>query len=199
MIEAGTLSRPALRRQLRKARRALGAAQQKRAAERLFRQLVQHPVFRRARDIALYLPNDGEIDPRPLLKSARRRGKRIYLPVLSAWPKTRMRFQHLRHDEKLILNRFRIPEPVIDPARQRKPWTLDLILLPLVGFDEFGGRLGMGGGFYDRALAYRQMRKNWHKPTLLGLAHECQKVDRLPLASWDVKLEAVVTDKRWYG
>ena len=56
----------------------------------------------------------------------------------------------------------------------------------------------MGGGFYDRSLAYRKMRKNWHKPTLLGLAHECQKVDRLALASWDVRLGAVVTDRRWY-
>lgn len=57
----------------------------------------------------------------------------------------------------------------------------------------------MGGGFYDRSLAYRQLRKNWRKPTLLGLAHECQKVDRLALASWDVRLQAVVTDRRWYG
>jgi 5-formyltetrahydrofolate cyclo-ligase len=56
----------------------------------------------------------------------------------------------------------------------------------------------MGGGFYDRSLAYRKMRKNWHKPTLLGLAHECQQVDRLAMASWDVPLQATVTDKTWY-
>jgi len=74
-----------------------------------------------------------------------------------------------------------------------------LVLLPLVGFDEQGGRLGMGGGFYDRSLAYRPLRKNWHKPTLLGVAHECQKVDRLALASWDIRLQGVVTDRRWYA
>ena len=198
MIEAGTLSRPALRRQLRQARRALSPAQQKQAARNLYRQLAQPPLFRRARHIALYLPNDGEIDPHLVLQAAQRRGKAVYLPVLSAWPRTHMRFQRLRQHEQLIANRFRIAEPKVCQARQRKPWALDLIVLPLVGFDEYGGRLGMGGGFYDRSLAYRQLRKNWQNPTLLGAAHECQKVDRLALASWDVRLEAVVTDKRWY-
>lgn len=199
MLEAGTLSRPVLRRQLRQARRNLSPLQQKQAARNLYRQLAQHPLFRRARHIALYLPTDGEIDPRPLLRAAQRRGKATYLPVLSAWPRTRMDFQRVRAHEQLARNRFRIEEPRTNPARQRHAWTLDLILLPLVGFDEEGGRLGMGGGFYDRSLAYRQLRKNWHKPTLLGLAHECQKVDKLALASWDVRLQAVVTDRRWYA
>ena len=198
MLEAGNLSRPALRRQLRQARRSLSPQQQKRAARDLYRRLAQHPLFRRCRHIALYLPNDGEIDPRPLLREAQRRGKATYLPVLKRWPRTKMSFQRVHPHESMTRNRFRIAEPQYLPARQRKVWTLDLILLPLVGFDECGGRLGMGGGFYDRSLAYRQLRKNWHKPTLLGLAHECQKVDRLALASWDVRLGAVVTDRRWY-
>lgn len=199
MILAGDLSRAALRRQLRQARRQLSPLQQKRAARALYRQLAQHPLFRRARHIALYLPNDGEIDPRPLLHEAQRRGKTCYLPVLHRWPCTRMDFQRVQPHEALVRNRFRIEEPQPRATRQRRPWALDLILLPLVGFDEHGGRLGMGGGFYDRSLAYRQVRKNWHKPTLLGLAHECQKVDRLTLASWDVGLQGVVTERRWYG
>ncbi|WP_373387003.1 5-formyltetrahydrofolate cyclo-ligase [Pseudomonas alcaligenes] len=199
MLEAGNLSRPALRRQLRQARRTLSPQQQKRAARDLYRQLAQHPLFRRCRHIALYLPNDGEIDPRPLLREAQRRGKATYLPVLKRWPRTRMSFQRVRPHESMTRNRFRIAEPQDLPARQRKVWTLDLVLLPLVGFDEQGGRLGMGGGFYDRSLAYRQLRKNWHTPTLLGVAHECQKVDRLALASWDIRLQGVVTDRRWYA
>ena len=71
--------------------------------------------------------------------------------------------------------------------------------MPLVGFDPEGGRLGMGGGFYDRSLAYRNRHAYCRKPALLGLAHECQKVDRLALASWDVPLEATVTDRAWYA
>lgn len=198
MILASDLSRAALRRQLRQARRALTPLQQQQAARALYRQLAQHPLFRRARHIALYLPSDGEIDPRPLMFAAQRRGKATYLPVLAQWPRTRMRFQRVMPGEKMLRNRFRIEEPAPRRAQQRQVWALDLILLPLVGFDSHGGRLGMGGGFYDRCLAYRTMRKNWHKPTLLGVAHESQHVDRLPLASWDVRLTGVVSDKDWY-
>ncbi|MEK8081541.1 5-formyltetrahydrofolate cyclo-ligase [Pseudomonas sp. XK-1] len=198
MIESSSLSRAQLRRRLRQQRRALGRQAQRKAAHGLHRQLAQHPLFRRARHIALYLPNDGEIDPRPLLRAAQRRGKATYLPVLSPWPRSKMVFQRITAGETLRPNRFGIAEPRRNHARQRKIWALDLILLPLVGFDRHGGRLGMGGGFYDRSLAYRKMRKNWHKPTLLGLAHECQQVDRLAMASWDMPLQATVTDRAWY-
>ena len=198
MTEPALLPRPQLRRMLRKARRALTTSQQRQAARGLYKQLAQQPLFRRAKHISLYLPNDGEIDPRVLLRAAQRRGKATYLPVLSAWPRTKMVFQRIRPGEKLKPNRFRILEPRHNLARQRKVWALDLVLLPLVGFDDVGGRLGMGGGFYDRSLAYLARRKTWRKPTLLGLAHECQKVERLAQASWDVPLQGTVTDKAWY-
>ena len=198
MIQRDDLSRTELRRLLRKRRRQLTPLEQRRAARDLYRQLSHHPLFRRARHVALYLANDGEIDPALLLHEAQRRGKATYLPVLNPWPRTRMVFQRLRKGEKLRPNRFGIPEPHFCRARQRKAWTLDLICLPLVGFDERGGRLGMGGGFYDRSLAYLDLRKNWHKPTLMGMAHQCQQVDHLALASWDVPLQATVTDRGWY-
>ena len=196
--DSPALSRPQLRRLLRKARRSLNRSEQRQAAQGLYRQLAQDPLFRRARHVSLYLPMDGEIDPRLLLRAAQKRGKTTYLPVLSAWPRTKMVFQRVRPGENFKPNRFRIPEPRINAGRQRKIWTLDLVLMPLVGFDPEGGRLGMGGGFYDRSLAYLARRKTWRKPVLLGLAHECQKVGKLAVASWDVPLAGTVTDKRWY-
>ncbi|MFO2461946.1 5-formyltetrahydrofolate cyclo-ligase [Pseudomonas sp. 15FMM2] len=198
MTEPAPLSRPQLRRMLRKARRDLTPGEQRQAAHGLYRQLAQHPLFRRAKHISLYLPTDGEIDPRLLLRAAQRRGKATYLPVLSAWPRTKMVFQRVRAGEKLSPNRFGILEPRISASRQRQAWALDLVLLPLVGFDDAGGRLGMGGGFYDRSLSYLSRRKTWRKPTLLGLAHECQKVGQLTQASWDVPLQGTVTNKQWY-
>lgn len=198
MIHAAGLSRPQLRRLLRVQRRQLSPLQQKRAALDLRRQLAPHPLLLRCRHVALYLAEDGEIDPILLARELQHRGIHVYLPVLRRWPRQRMDFQRLRRNEKLRANRFGIAEPRHSKARQRQPWALDLILMPLVGFDEQGGRLGMGGGFYDRALAYLNRRRNWQKPTLIGLAHECQKVDFLALASWDIRLDAVVTDRGWY-
>jgi len=193
-----TLSRTKLRRLLRNRRCALSRGEQRRAARALYLQLSHHPLLRRARHVALYLPQDGEIDPRPLLHALWQRKKYAYLPVLSCWPRTRMGFQRIDKGEKLHKGRFGIQEPKIHPARQRRTWALDLLLLPLVGFDASGGRLGMGGGFYDRALAFRARRKRSGKPLLLGIAHECQKVECLDLAPWDVPLLGTVTDGGWY-
>ena len=121
-------TRHSLRRQLREARRALSRLEQRQASLGLYRQLAQHPSFRRARHIALYLPNDGEIDPQPLLRAAQRRGKHTYLPVLASWPRTHMRMQRLLPGERLQRNRFGIAEPRPNRARQRPLWALDLLL-----------------------------------------------------------------------
>ncbi len=73
-------------------------------------------------------------------------------------------------------------------------WTLDIILLPLVGFDRYGNRLGMGGGFYDRTLA-RLNHCDMKRPLLIGLAHHCQEVEQLQTQSWDIPLDIIATDK----
>lgn len=181
-----------LRRQLRARRRALSTNQQALAARRLQRLLCRQPVFWRSRHLALYLPNDGEIDPRPLLLAALALGKTCYLPVLRGANYNSLYFVRFRPDTPLQRNRFGIPEPRTG-GRRLAPALLDLVLMPLVGFDRRGGRLGMGGGFYDRTFAFRQRRAS-HKPVLLGLAHSCQEVDALPVAAWDIPLDAIVTE-----
>jgi 5-formyltetrahydrofolate cyclo-ligase len=98
---------------------------------------------------------------------------------------------------ELRRNRFGIGEP----RGPRLPWRrLDLVLLPLVAFDAGGGRLGMGGGFYDRTFAaLRARRGQWQRPALVGLAHGFQRVAALPREAWDVPLAAVATERRWWG
>ena len=66
--------------------------------------------------------------------------------------------------------------------------------MPLVGFDHQGYRLGMGGGYYDATLAYMRHRRSWRKPRLVGIAYECQRVEKLPHDPWDMPLDAVVTE-----
>lgn len=187
-------TRSQLRQQLRQARKALSPREQRQASRQLFRQLAQQPIFRRSRHIAFYLANDAEIDPAPLLRHAQRLGKHCYLPVVNGWPHGFMRFQRLYPGQRWKTNRFGIREPRPQRSRQVPVWRLNLVLMPLVGFDQHGNRLGMGGGFYDRALAYRQRRQQWPGPCLLGMAHRCQKVAQLPAASWDIPLDGIVSD-----
>ncbi|MCK2185057.1 5-formyltetrahydrofolate cyclo-ligase [Halomonas getboli] len=190
--------RRALRRELRRRRRRLSAQEQDQAARRLCHQLRRLPEVQRARRVALYLPNDGEIDPTRLMPWLNGRGARVHLPVLRPLSHNALWFVHYHTGTPMVTNRFGIPEPCTrhgaHRARRTPAWALDLILMPLVGFDDDGQRIGMGGGFYDRTLAFTRGRGP--RPRLIGLAHDCQRVERLPVAPWDVPLDAIVSDRR---
>ncbi|GHE21280.1 5-formyltetrahydrofolate cyclo-ligase [Halomonas urumqiensis] len=192
------LSRKALRRMLRNQRRALSPRQQREASRRLCRRLRGLHEVQRARRVALYLPNDGEIDPTPLIQWLERRGARVFLPVLKPLSRNHLWFVRYHSGTPMVTNRFGIPEPQIrhgaHRARRLPAWALDLILLPLVGFDDAGQRMGMGGGFYDRTLAFT--RRAGPRPCLIGVAHDVQRVPRLPVAPWDVPLDAIASDLR---
>lgn len=187
-------TKPVQRAALRAARRALSAAAQLRAAHSLMRRVARLPAFRRARRIALYWPNDGEIDPRPLMLLAWRLGKQCYLPILARGGS--LRFAPMRPHTRLRRNRLGIPEPAVSRQAQCAARELDVIFTPLVGFDTHGQRLGMGGGFYDKSLAF--LRAGRRRPLVVGLAHECQRVAQVAAADWDIPLSAVVSDRAVY-
>lgn len=180
---------------MRRKRRALSARQQREAALSVGRQLITHPWLLSAERIGLYLSNDGELDPQAIAQRLWRMRKQCYLPILHPGSTNKLWFGHWQAGSRLINNRFGIPEPAPSLATQAK--HLDLILIPLVAFDAHGNRMGMGGGFYDRTLAFRQHRPHG-SPKLVGLAHECQRVESLPVESWDVPLDAILTDRAWY-
>ncbi|BAU50176.1 5-formyltetrahydrofolate cyclo-ligase [Sulfurifustis variabilis] len=187
-----------LRRALRAKRRALTATEQRRASARLAANLSRMRLFRVSRRIAAYLPNDGEIDPGDILERAWRMKKKVYLPVLSRLRHDRLWFAEASPGMELRPNRFGIPEPVVKASALVRAGELDLVLLPLVAFDERGNRIGMGGGFYDKSLAFLRYRTLLTKPHVIGLAHDFQRVDRLPVDPWDVRLAGVVTDEGVY-
>lgn len=192
------------RHTLRQRRRALSARQQQHAATALSQQLKQLKPFQYAQRIAYYLANDGEISPHTVIAKAEKRGQRTYLPVLHPLKYNRLYFTRHRHQPKLRHNRFGIAEPRLGKNPVAPVWTLDIILLPLVGFDRSGNRLGMGGGFYDRSLARlhadqistnSRNNKPMKRPLLIGLAHHCQEVAQLQVQSWDIPLDIIATDK----
>lgn len=177
-----------IRQQMRAHRRELSAAVQYRAARRVCHQALRLPGVAQARSVALYLPNDGELDPRPLMRALTLRGVACYLPVLHRHRPGRLQFARWRPGMRFHCNRFRIPEPAYAPRREAT--ALDVILMPLVAFDQSGNRLGMGGGFYDRTLAPRRNRA-----ILIGLAHATQYYPGLPAQPWDVPLDGIITDR----
>ncbi len=184
-----------LRRTIRAYRRALSDAEREAAAASASRHAAGLDAFREASAVAAYLAVDGELDPAPLLDEARRLGKTVYLPVLQG--DGAMRFAPYTPESEMIPNRFGILEPRADWRTLLHAEDLDLVLTPLVAFDAHGGRLGMGGGFYDRTFAFLHTHPR-PRPQLIGFAYELQRTGRLALASWDVPLHAVVTEQRVY-
>jgi len=196
LYEVGSITSKTLinRSSLRQRRRALTTRQQQLAATDICRHLNQLKQFQHAQRIAYYLANDGEISPQPTISKAEKRGRLTYLPVLHPLKYNRLYFTNHRNQPTLHPNRFGIAEPQLGKNPIAPVWTLDIILLPLVGFDRYGNRMGMGGGFYDRTLA-RLESSPMKRPLLIGLAHHCQEVEQLQAQSWDISLDIIATDK----
>ena len=192
-------SKSSLRQSLRLARTQLTHPEQLAASIGLCRQLLLHPRFINSQKLAVYISNDGEIDLQPLIHLAWSLRKDVYLPVLHPFRQGELVFMRYEPGQALAKNRFGIPEP-LSPHDTRAPsWMMDLVLTPLVGFDEKGNRMGMGGGFYDRTFAFVKGNTRPRKPYLMGTAHECQKTEELVLESWDITMNGIVTGSHTYG
>lgn len=191
-------SRARLRKQMRKRRRMLSPSERQLSAEKLLHHIAASRIFQKSRNIAFYLANDGEIDLSPLIKLAWKQKKRCYLPVLGHTHSRSLWFVPYSPNTPLYCNSFGINEPVHKhSARQLKIQSLDLVFMPLVAFDAQGNRLGMGGGFYDRTLAYLHNRKQWYKPHLIGSAFNFQEVNKLETRAWDVPLKGIATNEEF--
>jgi 5-formyltetrahydrofolate cyclo-ligase len=187
-----------LRKTLRKRRRQLTRQTLKLHSRLMGKQARSFYPLQHSQRIAFYFAADGEMDPSPLVMRAQATGKRCYFPVLRSRPAQSLWFAQYKAKQPLKPNRFGIPEPSDFHRSITMPWALDLIILPLVAFDLSGNRLGMGGGFYDRTLSFKQKRAHWKGPKLIGIAHELQRVDHLPANKWDIPLDAVITEKHLY-
>ena len=186
------LDRQDIRTHVRHLRRALTPEQQQLAAVQAAERALNFAPIQQAKKIALFLSFDGELNTRPLIAKLWQHKQQVYLPVLHPFSEGQLLF--MRYDELTTLtpNRLRIPEPPLDIRNLATLSELDVLLVPLVAFDKQGQRLGMGGGFYDRTL------QNWQQHGFLpvGLGHDCQRVDDLPVAEWDVPLPAMITPSK---
>ncbi|MCO4312970.1 5-formyltetrahydrofolate cyclo-ligase [Pectobacterium versatile] len=191
LLHSTAASRQQIRQAVRQQRRLLTPEQQSRFAQQASERVIAHPKIIRADSVAVFLSFDGELDTHPLIQQLWQQEKRVYLPVLHPFRAGYLLFLRYAPDTELVRNRLKIMEPRLD-VRQVLPLPqLDVLLTPLVAFDHQGQRLGMGGGFYDRTLQYRNYTSRGPYP--IGLAHDCQQVDALPVESWDIPLPEIIT------
>ena len=198
MISKKSRQQSSLREVLRAKRRQLTGFDRIDKTHVLIKQILRHHAYQTAKHIAFYAAFDGEVDIAPLLLHAYNNNKHCYLPVMPKFSGQRLRFAPYSPGVAEKLNRFGISEPVYRTGTVCSASKLDLVLMPLVGFDTSGQRLGMGGGYYDRCFEFRRNRSYWKTPLLLGVAFECQKVDTLASQPWDVAMDACITEKKGY-
>jgi len=184
-----------LRRQLLNARASLSVAQRDTAAQAVATHLMQLPQLQQPTYVGSYFSIRAELPTQALNQQLLNVGHQLALPVLHPINQGHLLFLSLSETTRWVHNQYQIPEPELQAQHIMPLQKLQVLLVPLVGFDKHGNRMGMGGGFYDRTLS------GWYKghyPQLLpiGLALDCQQVEQLPRQPWDVPLPMVITPSK---
>jgi 5-formyltetrahydrofolate cyclo-ligase len=180
-----------LRKNLRALRRALPPEVHRAKSRRAAAALSRLPAFSAGRRVALYLPFDAEAATESLLAAARRRKLKVFVPVVADRRRRRLAFRELGAHTRRGAFGIHIPH---GSRREVAARWFHLIIVPLVGVDADGRRLGMGGGFYDRTLRFRRQRTHWRGPRVIGLAFDCQCVASVGAESWDLAFDHVATE-----
>ena len=184
-------SRASVRRRYRTDRRALSPPEQQQHAEAVARRFVASRVMLAFKRFAVYAPSDGELDPSPIADRLLAANKIVALPVVER--SRELSFYRYDANVRIVRNRFDIPEPDTAVALLVPTAILDVVLVPLVAFDDAGIRLGRGGGYYDATFGARR------HALLIGLAHESQRHQGISHQPWDVPLDAVITERAARG
>jgi len=173
-----------LRTRALRARREMNAVDRVNASNIICARVTSSRAFLSAKLIACYLPMFDEVDTRSIIERGWRANKRIFVPITHNNGK--MFFREIRPDTTLYRNRMAIWEP--GSGQFISPRQLQLVVTPTVAYDENNYRIGMGGGYYDRCFSFLSHRRHWLKPKLVGVAFNCQKVEKISPNTWDVRL-----------
>jgi len=191
--QAANQSKSIVRRELQSKRNNLSTDLRKRHDEAIGRHLLQLVNTRNAGSIACYWPFNGEPDLRPVYQQLISVGCKLALPVISEGNDRSMFFHTWRIDTELAKNWYGILEP--QNTAPLPLTSLDMLIMPLVGYDHFGNRLGMGAGYYDRCL---ESVRDSSVPLRVGIAYSLQEIDPVVKDKWDIPLHGVVNEHGWF-
>ena len=186
-----------IRQSVREKRRQMEDSHRSKASQQICEAVADRADFRSAQNVAAFLPFDGEPNLAELISTAWDRGQHVFLPIVRGKEQP-LSFAAYDRSTKLVPNQFGILEPDPATARVIDAAELDCVLTPLVAFDSDCHRLGVGGGFYDRTFAFTKAAAADERTTLIGIAFELQRVESIEPQSWDVPLDAVVTESNEY-
>jgi 5-formyltetrahydrofolate cyclo-ligase len=187
-----TAQRRELRQSLAERRRALSPPERMAAAQGLRRSLEQLPEYLTDTRVAGYWASHGELPLNLVIPPLSTRGQQFLLPVIG--PGKHLRFAPWQSGDDVQPNRYGIPEPV-EQGELLEPFQLDLVFVPLLGFDRRGNRIGHGGGYYDRSFAFLNDQVRPTEPLLVGIAYAFQELPGIDEEDWDVPLDFIATER----
>lgn len=183
-------AKKALRRQLRQTRRALPATERAQAQAACNRALKT--FIRRGKNIAVYWAMGGELDLHDWVQAALKRGANVYLPYIeprslrlwfTPYPRKAQRAERKRGQSSLHVPQFR--------GKKIRAERLHKMLIPIVGIDRDGIRLGQGGGYYDCTINACRTRR----PQTVAVGFACQQIDRLPREAHDIRTDYFASER----
>lgn len=169
-------------------RQALDDTYIQQAANACWQYLAKHKLLTEKLNIASYVSYKGELDTYYINQMLLQQGHNLCLPLISPTIKGKMSFYQINDYDLLQKNKYGILEPNIAVHNKINIAHLDLVLVPLIGFDKQGNRLGMGGGYYDRFL-----KKLSFNCVTIGLAYDFQEFDKIYYEKWDMPLDEIIT------
>ncbi len=159
------------------------------------------PLLGNAQHVGVYLAFGNEVSADELMERCWAQGQTTYVPLIQ--PDHTLKFAPITNSTVIVQNRYGIREPETDDKTCLPATSLDVVIVPLLGFDPQCNRMGMGGGYYDRTFAHKRQAENANSPTipplLIGAAFDSQCVDNVFPDWWDVPLDHVVTERQIYS
>lgn len=197
-VIVGYLHRPImknLRTKIKQKREQLSSENVDQLGDAIFRNLLDSNILENKSRIAIYCSVNNEVATMQIIKHLWTKDKELFLPIIKS---NQLVFGSYKSGDNLSNNKFDIPEPTTQREELITADVLDLVIVPLVAFDSDCNRLGMGGGYYDRALAFKKTSSKTSSPLLIGLAYELQKVNILEMNSWDIPMDGIISESKTY-
>ena len=184
-----------LRARIKQKREQLSSENVDQLGDAIFRNLLDSNILEDKSRIAIYYSVNNEVATMQIIKHLWTKDKELFLPIIKS---NQLVFGSYKSGDNLSNNKFDIPEPTTQREELITADVLDLVIVPLVAFDSDCNRLGMGGGYYDRALAFKKTSSKTSSPLLIGLAYELQKVNILEMNSWDIPMDGIISESKTY-